>query len=88
MSFDVGLIGFGGEALKEIEVRAHTRTIPEKPSSEVEEATAEDDDYDGSLPEICPYKPGDVFKLGRHLLVCGDCTCADNVQPYTGGGTS
>ena len=84
MSFDVGLIGFGGEALKEIEVRAHTRTVPEKGSSEVEEATAEDDDYDGSLPEICPYKPGDVFKLGRHLLVCGDSTSAETVLPHIG----
>lgn len=84
MSFDVGLIGFGGEALKEIEVRAHTRAVPEKGSREVEEATAEDDDYDGSLPEICPYKPGDVFKLGRHLLVCGDSTSAETVLPHIG----
>lgn len=84
MAFDVDMIGFGGEALKEIEVSAYTRAAPGQAGG-VEEATAEDDDYDGSVPETCPYKPGDVFKLGRHLLVCGDCTCTDSVQPYMEG---
>lgn len=86
MAFDVELIGFEPESLKEIQVSAHTRTVGSQ-TEKVEEATAEDDDYDGSVPEKCPYKYGDVFKLGRHLLVCGDCTSVDSAQQFAGEGT-
>lgn len=87
LDFDTGLIGFEPEDLKEIQVNAYTRAAPGQAGSEDEPPEAEEDDYDGSVPEICPHKPGDVFRLGRHLLVCGDCTSANCVQPYAGGGT-
>ena len=86
MEFDVGLIGFEPEDLKTIEVGSYTRSAPGQGGNEEEPPEAEEDDYDGSLPEICPHKPGDVFRLGRHLVVCGDCTSPDCVQEYVGGG--
>lgn len=86
MAFDVDLIGFDADSFKQIQVSAHTRSAAGH-NDGVEEADAKEDDYDGSVPEQCPYKPGDVFKLGRHLLICGDCTSADGVQACAGGGT-
>lgn len=37
---------------------------------EVEEV--KEDDFDGTLPEQAKSKRGDVYKLGRHRLMCGD----------------
>lgn len=33
-------------------------------------------------------KPGDIWQLGRHRLMCGDSTKQDDVQKLTGGGES
>ena len=87
LNFDTGLIGFELEDLKEIQVNAYTRAAPGQASSSEEPPEVQEDDYDGEVPEICPHKPGDVFRLGRHLLVCGDCTSADCAQAFAGGGT-
>lgn len=75
LQFDAGIIGFDSDAVKKIELSGYTRVAPSHGEPEdVEDADAEDDDYDGSVPESCPHKPGDVFRLGRHILVCGDWT--------------
>ena len=75
------------EAVKEIEVSGYTRSAPGKGEpADVEDADAQDDDYDGSVPESCPHKPGDVFRLGRHLLVCGDCTKPEITKNFQRGG--
>lgn len=87
LQFDTGIIGFDAEAVKEIEVSGYTRAAPgQGESSSVEDADAEDDDYDGTVPESCPHKPGDVFRLGRHLLVCGDCTNPEITKNFQRGG--
>lgn len=86
LEFDTGLTGFDAEAMREIEVSAYTRSAPGQGAGEVEEAEAEEDDYDGQVPEACPHKPGDVFRLGRHLLVCGDCTCEEITNNFQRGG--
>ena len=33
-----------------------------------------EDDYDGELPEEPKAKVGDIYQLGQHRLICGDCT--------------
>ena len=87
LQFDTGIIGFDAEAVKEIEVSGYTRAAPGQGEPEyVEDADAEDDDYDGSVPESCPHKPGDVFRLGRHILVCGDCTNPAITKNFQRGG--
>lgn len=83
LDFDVSLTGFDVEPGKPIHVREHDRAA----AGEGEEPPeAEDDDYDGQVPETCPYHPGDVFKLGRHLLVCGDCTDENATSNFQLGG--
>lgn len=87
LQFDTGIIGFDAESVKEIEVSGYTRAAPGQGGPEdVEDADAKDDDYDGSVPESCPHKPGDVFRLGRHLLVCGDCTKPEITKNFQRGG--
>lgn len=83
LDFDVSFTGFDVEPGKPIHVREHDRAA----AGEGEEPPeAEDDDYDGQVPETCPYHPGDVFKLGRHLLVCGDCTDENTTSNFQLGG--
>ena len=85
LEFDTGLIGFDAETVKEIEVSGYTRAAPGQGDTP-EEADAQEDDYDGEVPERCPHKPGDVFRLGRHLLVCGDCTSEEITKNFQRGG--
>ena len=39
----------------------------------------EEDGYDGSIPDNTDIKRGDIFRLGEHILMCGDSTDADEV---------
>ena len=84
LDFDVSLTGFDVDPGKPIHVREHDRAA----AGEGEEPPdAEDDGYDGEIPDTCPYHPGDIFRLGRHLLVCGDCTEDGTTSIFqTGGG--
>lgn len=40
---------------------------------------AEEDDYEVELPEEPKAKLGDIYQLGRYLLMCGDSTDAESV---------
>lgn len=46
----------------------------------------EDSNWDGSPPVEPKTKPGDLYRLGDHLLLCGDATMIDHVQRLMGGG--
>ena len=48
-------------------------------------AEAIEDDYEISVPAEARTKPGEIYQLGRHRLMCGDATSADCVQVLTGG---
>lgn len=39
-----------------------------------------EDDYDADTQVTPTAKEGDLWQLGQHRLLCGDCTNADNVQ--------
>lgn len=45
-----------------------------------------EDDYEVSAPEEPKSKPGDIYRLGRHLLMCGDSTNVESVQKLCQGG--
>lgn len=47
---------------------------------EPEEPEAEEDDYQVQLLEETITKPGDIYRLGDHLLICGDSTDLTTVQ--------
>lgn len=61
--FDLDLTGFDGDEL-------------EKLLSEIDEGGLTDDDDVPEAPETPVSKPGDVWVLGNHRLICGDSTNA------------
>lgn len=50
-----------------------------------EPAEAVDDDYDPEPPKEPKSKRGDIYQLGRHRLMCGDSTDAQDVDTLMGG---
>lgn len=54
----------------------------EQPEEELE---AEEDGYDEEPPEEPRTKPGDIYRLGRHILMCGDSTSSKDVEKLMGG---
>lgn len=44
-----------------------------------------DDDYEEEAPEIPKSKPGQIYQLGRHRLMCGDSTKPEDVEKLMGG---
>lgn len=47
---------------------------------ESEELEAEEDEYQETVPEDPVTRKGDMWKLGEHLLLCGDSTCITDVE--------
>jgi len=52
---------------------------------DTEEKEAAEDHYDPQPPEDPQAKRGDVYRLGRHRLMCGDSTQQDNILRLMGG---
>lgn len=52
-----------------------------------EEITPEavEDDFEAELPEETTVKPGDIYQLGRHRLMCGDSTSITDVEKLMNG---
>lgn len=67
--FDVTLTGFDAAEIEDL-------------FSQVHDKDAKDDDYDvnKALEEAAFVKPGDVWLLGRHRLLCGDATKPEDVE--------
>jgi DNA modification methylase len=72
--FDLSLIGFSDDELADL--------LPE-----VEELPPEDADADAvpQAPEESITKPGDVWLLGKHRVMCGDSTSLDEVEKLMAG---
>ena len=73
LDFDVGVIGF---SIPEIDSLMET-VAPEEP----------DDPADDRVPDVVParVRPGDLWQLGRHRLVCGDALDAGVVDDLMNG---
>ena len=50
-----------------------------------EETEAKDDDYEINVPEEPKAKPGDIYQLGNHRLMCGDSTSVEDVERLMNG---
>ncbi|NLC44002.1 MAG: DNA modification methylase, partial [Clostridiales bacterium] len=66
--FDVTLTGFDAAEIDDLFSKVHDKD-------------AKDDDYDvnQALEEAAFVQPGDIWLLGRHRLMCGDATKAEDV---------
>lgn len=51
-----------------------------------DEDEVQESEYEVELPEEPKAKPGDVYKLGRHRLMCGDSTSKEAVAKLCEGG--
>jgi site-specific DNA-methyltransferase (adenine-specific) len=72
-SFDLSLLGFEADELNALL----------NPIKETEGLT--DEDEVPEVPEEPKTKPGDIYKLGRHRLMCGDSTSIDAVEKLMAG---
>ena len=72
-SFDLNLLGFEATELNALL----------NPIKETEGLT--DEDAVPEVPEEPKTKPGDIYKLGRHRLMCGDSTSIDDLEKLTNG---
>lgn len=50
-----------------------------------DESKVQEDDFDEEVPEEPKSKLGQIFKLGRHRLMCGDSTNPEMVKKLVGG---
>ncbi len=46
----------------------------------------EEDDFDTTPPEEPYVKLGEVYRLGNHIVMCGDSTSIDDIAKLLGGG--
>ncbi|NRS52155.1 DNA modification methylase, partial [Brevibacillus sp. HB2.2] len=77
---DVELTGFDLEEAVDL--------INEHVNIEIDESVKEDDfDVERALNDIIEpeTKPGDIWRLGRHILMCGDATCEQDVKRLMDG---
>lgn len=50
-----------------------------------EEPEVEEDDFEAELPEEPKAKPGDIYQLGNHRLMCGDSTSITDIDILLNG---
>jgi len=73
LGFDLAVTGFGPDEIEKLFA--------------AEDKDVQDDDFDlaAALEEASFVLPGDVWRLGRHRLMCGDATDADTVRKLMDG---
>lgn len=81
--WDVDLQSEELAAFSEIDMSAFGFDLSELVSNEEQEVV--EDDYDEAPPAMPKAKLGDIYQLGKHRLMCGDSTLAENVKELTGG---
>lgn len=83
--WDFGLLEMELEDILEIDMEQFGFNF-----DEVEELQEEikEDDFDEEPPEEPVTKPGDLWKLGEHYLLCGDSTSTHDVDRLLGGAES
>ena len=51
---------------------------------EEEDPDAQEDNYDVQLPKVARSKPGEIYRLGKHRLMCGSSTDPEQVKLLVG----
>ncbi len=71
--FDLGVTGFDEKELADL---FHTNG---------EEAVEDNFDVDAELQKPCFSKPGDIWHIGKHTVICGDSTLPETYEKLLGG---
>ena len=75
-----------GEELQDIEMDMSSFGFDEEITPEQEIEVIEDDyEVEEHMPEEAKAKPGDMYRLGEHILMCGDSTSEEDTQKLGGG---
>ena len=82
--WDLDMLDVELDEITEIDMEQFGFNIPDMEY----DAEAVEDDFDEEPPEEPKSKPGDIFKLGAHVLMCGDSTDVNSVEKLMGGGGS
>lgn len=82
-TWDTDLLQLELSTLKEIDLSALKF---EKITDTNEELSAEEDNYQENVHEEAKAKPGDIYILGEHRLICGDSTDPEVIKNLLGGG--
>jgi hypothetical protein len=72
--FDLTLTGFDAAEIEDLFSQVHDKDV-----------TDDDFDVDAALEEESISKPGDIWLLGRHRLLCGDSTKAETYEKLMDG---
>jgi DNA modification methylase len=72
--FDLSLTGFDAAEIEDLFSQVHDKDV-----------TDDDFDVDAALEEEPISKPGDIWLLGRHRLMCGDSTKAETYEKLMDG---
>lgn len=75
MDFDLGLLGFDADELAKMLASEETEGLT-------------DQDATPAPPAEAKSKPGELYVLGRHLLLCGDATKPEDVNRLMEGATA
>lgn len=70
--FDFDMTAFGFDDVEEMQ-------------EDAEQLQTVEDDFDAEPPEDPVSKPGDIYQLGRHRLMCGDSTSITDVEALMAG---
>ena len=71
--YDLGATGFDAAEVDDLFSQVHDKDV-------------KDDDCELDAAEVTPFvKPGDLWTLGRHRMLCGDATSADDVARLMDG---
>lgn len=79
--WDLDMLDIELDEITEIDMEQFGFYIPDMKS----EAEAIEDDFDEEPPEEPESKPGDIYKLGEHVLMCGDSTDIKSVEKLMNG---
>lgn len=72
LGFDLGLTGFDEKEIADLF------------ATDSDEAKEDDFDVDAELEKPCKSKPGDVWHLGKHTVICGDSTLPETYAALLG----
>jgi DNA modification methylase len=85
--WDMGALRFELEGLKEIDFAIDLIGFDSEELADIlnDKAEVVEDDYEVAIPEMPKTHLGDIYRLGRHRLMCGDSTDSNDITRLMGG---